>query len=413
MTESKPFKIPKTLIWKAYEAVKINGGAAGVDLESIKAFEKNLRENLYKIWNRMSSGSYFPPPVKGVPIPKKSGGTRILGIPTVSDRIAQTVVKMVLEPVLDPLFDENSYGYRPNKSALDAVSITRKRCWRYDWVVEFDIKGLFDNINHELLMKAVRKHCNCEWILLYVERWLKAPIQIDAQIKSRDKGTPQGGVISPLLANLFLHYAFDTWVRREMPEIPFCRYADDGLLHCRTKRQAEYVMTKIAIRFKECKLEIHPEKSKIAYCKDRNRKEEHPNIKFDFLGYTFRPRRCVDKQGVIHPNYLPAMSSKAKKAIHTTMRSWHIQLKTDIELKDIAKMFNPILRGWYQYYGRFYASEMQRIWERFNRYLVEWIRRKYKRFAKHLTRAKEYLKRLAKAEPKLFVHWQFGAILAE
>lgn len=208
MEEEKPFTISKQLIWDAYKQVKANGGAAGVDKESIKAFGMNLKDNLYKIWNRMSSGSYIPPPVKGVPIPKKSGGTRLLGVPTVADRVAQTAVKMMLEPILEPIFDENSFGYRSQKSALDAVSITRKRCWRYDWVVEFDIKGLFDNINHEMLIKVLKMHCDCKWILLYIERWLKAPMEIDQQSTPRNKGTPRGGVISPLLANLFLHYAF-------------------------------------------------------------------------------------------------------------------------------------------------------------------------------------------------------------
>jgi RNA-directed DNA polymerase len=398
---------------EAFKEVKANRGAAGVDLESIEAFEKNLKDNLYKLWNRMTSGSYFPPSVRGVPIPKKSGGTRMLGVPTVADRVAQTVVKMTLEPILDPIFDENSFGYRPKKSALDAVGVTRQRCWKYDWVVEFDIKGLFDNIDHGMLMKALRKHCDCRWVLLYVERWLKAPMQLNGQELSRDKGTPQGGVVSPLLANLFLHYAFDVWVRREMLNVPFCRYADDGLLHCRSKKQAEYVMQRIAVRFRECKLEIHPDKSKIVYCKDRNRKEEHPIIKFDFLGYTFKPRRCVDKKGNLHSNYLPAISGTSKKAIHAVMRGWHVQLKTDKELYDIAHMFNPILRGWFLYYGKFYPSDMQRIWRRFNRYLVQWTRRKYKRFAKHVGQARQHIKRLAKAQPNLFVHWRFGAILAE
>jgi RNA-directed DNA polymerase len=413
LKENKPFNISKTLVWKAYQEVKANKGAAGVDLETIEAFEKNLKDNLYRIWNKMSSGCYFPPPIKGVPIPKKSGGLRMLGVPTVADRVAQTVVKMTLEPTLDPIFDENSFGYRPKKSALDAIGITRKRCWRYDWVVEFDIKGLFDNIDHGMLMKALRKHCECKWILLYVERWLTASMQTREQEIPRNKGTPQGGVVSPLLANLFLHYAFDAWVRREMPHIPFCRYADDGLLHCQSRRQAEYVMQRIAARFRECKLEIHPDKSRIVYCKDRNRKDGYSIIKFDFLGYTFQPRRCVDKRGDLHSNYLPAISRASKKAIHAEMRSWHVQLKTDKELDDIAHMFNPVLRGWYQYYGKFYPSEMQRIWSRFNRYLVQWMRRKYKRLARHVGQARGYLKCLAKAQTNLFVHWQLGAILAE
>ncbi len=226
--------------------VKSKGGAAGVDGESLELFEHNLRNNLYRIWNRLCSGSYFPPPVKAVPIPKKSGGTRVLGVPAVSDRIAQTVVKQALEPILEPVFDEDSFGYRPGNSAHDAIAITRKRCWRYDWVVEFDTRALFDNIDHELLMKALRHHCQCRWVLLYVERWLQAPLeQPGGSLQARDKGTPQGGVVSPILANLFLHYAFDAWVRRQLPGVPFCRYADDGLLHCKSQSQAEYVMSLI------------------------------------------------------------------------------------------------------------------------------------------------------------------------
>jgi RNA-directed DNA polymerase len=348
---AKPFDIPKRLVWQAYLEVKSKGGAAGVDQQSLEDFERDLKNNLYRIWNRMSSGSYFPPPVKAVPIPKKSGGTRILGVPTVSDRIAQTVVKMMLEPILEPVFDEDSYGYRPGRSAHDAIAVTRKRCWRYDWVVEFDIRGLFDNIRHDMLMKAVRHHCNCPWVLLYIERWLTAPLQEqDGSLRARDQGTPQGGVVSPILANLFLHYAFDAWVRREMPRVPFCRYADDGLLHCKSRRQAEYVMRAISERFRQCGLEIHPDKSCIVYCKDANRQGDFPRISFTFLGYTFRPRRCVDGKGRLHPNYLPAISRSAKKEINRQIRSWHIQLKNEKTLSDLSRMFNPILRGWHAYF---------------------------------------------------------------
>ena len=296
MNATKPFSIPKQLVWRAWLAVKSKGGAAGVDNQSLEDFERDLKNNLYRIWNRLCSGSYFPPPVKAVPIPKKSGGTRILGVPTISDRVAQTVVKMMLEPILEPVFDEDSYGYRPGRSAHDAIAVTRKRCWQYDWVVEFDIRGLFDNLSHELLMKALRHHCSCRWVLLYVERWLTASMQQpDGSLAERHQGTPQGGVVSPVLANLFLHYAFDAWVRRELPNVPFCRYADDGLLHCRSRHQAEYVMKRITDRFRECGLEIHPDKSSIVYCQDRNRREQYQRISFDFLGYTFRPRRCVDR----------------------------------------------------------------------------------------------------------------------
>ncbi|MDY0188826.1 MAG: group II intron reverse transcriptase/maturase [Syntrophus sp. (in: bacteria)] len=411
MKSAKSFDISKHLVWEAYRDVKARGGAAGVDKESIEAFEVNLKDNLYRVWNRMSSGSYFPPPVKAVPIPKKTGGTRILGVPTVSDRIAQAVVKKVLEPILDPIFDENSFGYRPGKSAHDAVATTRQRCWRYDWIVEFDIKGLFDNIDHELLMRALRHHCKSRWVLLYVERWLKVPLQqSDGTLIQRDMGTPQGGVISPILANLFMHYAFDAWVRRKMPHIPFCRYADDGLLHCKSRRQAEWVMARIAQRFKECGLEIHPEKSRIVYCKDRNRSEEHDVISFDFLGYTFRPRRCLSESHGIHPNFLPAISRSSRKAINQEIRSWHIQLKNDKTLDDLANMFNAKIRGWFAYYGRFYPSEMHWIWRNINGYLIRWVRRKYKRFAYHKRQARCYLRQLAQGNQRLFIHWELGCM---
>jgi RNA-directed DNA polymerase len=406
---AKPFEISKKLVFQAYREVKAKGGSAGIDQESIEQFERNLKDNLYRLWNRLSSGSYFPPAVKGVLIPKKLGGERLLGIPTVSDRIAQMVVKIVLEPLLEPIFDENSFGYRPGKSAHDAIAITRTRCWKYDWVVEFDIKGLFDNIDHNLLMKALRYHCDCKWILLYVERWLKAPLQNpDGSTVMREKGTPQGGVVSPILANLFLHYAFDAWMRRELPTILFCRYADDGLLHCQSRKQAEFVLKRIEQRFCDVGLAIHPDKSGIIYCKDKNRKLEFERISFDFLGYTFRPRRCVNKQGKVHPNFLPAISRTSRKAINQEIRSWHIQIKNDKSLLDLSKMFNPVLRGWSNYYGRFYPSAMTSLWRKLNWYLAQWVRRKYKRFAGHKRRAFSYLNTLASANPHLFIHWKLG-----
>jgi len=406
---AKPFEISKKLVWQAYLEVKSNGGAAGVDKQSIEAFEQNLKNNLYRLWNRLSSGSYFPPAVKAVPIPKKSGGTRTLGVPTVSDRIAQTVVKLVLEPILEPVFDENSFGYRPGRSALDAIAVTRKRCWHYDWVVEFDIRGLFDNIRHDLLMKALRHHCDCRWVLLYVERWLKAPLkQQDGSLTARHRGTPQGAVVSPLLANLFLHYTFDAWVRREIPGVPFCRYADDGLLHCKSRYQAEYVMRRISERFRQCGLEIHPDKSSIVYCKDANRTEDYSRISFDFLSYTFRPRRCVNPKGQVHPNFLPAISRGSKKEINRRIRNWHIQLKNEKTLLDLSRLFNPILRGWHAYYGRFYPSALGQIWNNFNGYLVRWVRRKFKRFFRHKRRARRFLARFARAHPDLFIHWRLG-----
>lgn len=296
---TKSFEVPKALVWEAYQRVKTNGGSSGVDQGSIERFERRLGDNLYVLWNRLCSGSYFPPPVKGVPIPKKSGGVRLLGVPTVADRVAQTVVKLVLEPILEPQFHLNSYGYRPGRSALDAVAMVRRRCWEYDWVIEFDIKGLFDNMDHALLMRAVRKHCRTPWVLLYIERWLTAPMEMaDGTRVERTRGTPQGGVVSPLLANLFLHYAFDRWVSDHLRGVRFCRYADDGVIHCKSRAQAEY--GRVAERFRACGLELHPEKTRIVYCRDINRPAAYPVVQFTFLRYTFRPRKAVDKYGRVY-----------------------------------------------------------------------------------------------------------------
>jgi RNA-directed DNA polymerase len=227
--QAKPFSISKKVVVEAYKRVKANGGAAGVDAEGIEAFERDLKNNLYRIWNRLSSGTYFPPPVRSVEIPKKDGGARRLGIPTVADRVAQTVVKMYLEPGVEPHFHPDSYGYRPGKSAADALAMTRQRCWRYDWAIDLDIRGFFDNLDHALMMRAVGRYTQCRWILLYVKRWLEAPMQLEeGTLAPRTKGTPQGGVVSPLLANIFLHLAFDDWMRRTHPDVPFERYADDS-----------------------------------------------------------------------------------------------------------------------------------------------------------------------------------------
>src|ERR1700720_1987890 len=289
--EAKPFKIPKREVWEAFKRVKANQGAAGVDGQSISAFEANLSGNLYKLWNRMSSGSYFPPPVRRVDIPKANGGTRPLGIPTVADRIAQEVVRRYLEPLLEPRFHADSYGYRPGRSAIDAIRTARRRCWRADWVVDLDIKGFFDSIDHELLLKALRKHTDCRWVLLYVERWLRAPMQVeDGRQEPRTAGTPQGGVASPLLANLFLHYVFDRWMVRTHPYTLFERYADDIICHCRTKSGAVALLAQLEERFVACRLRLHPQKTKIVYCKDAHRTGTYPVVSFDFLGYTFRPR---------------------------------------------------------------------------------------------------------------------------
>ena len=406
---TKPYVIPKALVWNAFQRVKANGGSAGVDQQSIAKFEENLGNNLYKLWNRMTSGSYFPPPVKAVPIPKKSGGVRMLGVPTVADRVAQTVVKLVLEPGLESVFDRDSFGYRPGRSALDAVALVRRRSWDYDWVVEFDIKGLFDNIDHGLLLRALRKHCTTPWVLLYVERWLTAPMETaNGERVARERGTPQGGVVSPLLANLFLHYALDVWMRRKLPSVRFCRYADDAVIHCRSDAQAQLVLRKLAARLRECGLELHPGKTRIVYCQDVNRQSTYPTVQFTFLDYTFRPRKAVDKYGRVYVNFSPGVSRDALTAMRQTVRGWHLQLMNDKELSDLSNMFGPVLRGWANYYGRFYPSAMRPLWRHVNDYLVRWMQRKYKHLARGVTRAAQALGRVAERAPAAFVHWEQG-----
>ena len=407
---NKPFSIDKRLVYEAYKAVKSNRGAAGVDEQTIEQFDADLSGNLYRIWNRMSSGSYFPPPVRAVSIPKKSGGERILGVPTVADRVAQMVVKLVIEPILDPIFLADSYGYRPNKSALDAVGVTRERCWKCDWVLEFDIKGLFDNIDHELLLRAVRKHITCKWALLYIERWLRAPMVLeDGTTKERSCGTPQGGVVSPILANLFMHYAFDVWMTRTHPELPWCRYADDGLVHCRTEQQAEILKVALQARLAECHLEMHPTKTKIVYCKDGKRKGKYPNVKFDFLGYCFRPRRvrCL-RDNSLFGGFNPAVSSSAMKAMRETIRDLNLRRQTQLSLQDIAQQLNPLLRGWIAYYGRYAPSALYPLLRYVNQTLVAWVMRKFRRFKRHKVQASQFLQRLATECVDLFVHWRIG-----
>lgn len=321
MTSTKPFSIAKREVWEAYQQVKANRGAAGIDEETITMFEQNLSQNLYKLWNRMSSGSYFPPPVKQVEIPKAKGGTRKLGIPTISDRVAQTVAKRAIEPILEPIFHPDSYGYRPGRSAKQAVAVTRKRCWQFDWVVEFDIKSAFDQIDHGLLMKAVRSHIKEGWILLYIERWLTAPFEkIDGERLPRERGTPQGGVVSPILMNLFMHYTFDAWMKRTNPTCPFARYADDAVVHCRTRKHAEEVMQCIALRLAECRLTMHPEKSRVVYCKDSNRTASYPHVHFTFLSFTFRPRKAIDRRKRVFTNFLPGVSADALKRMRKEVR---------------------------------------------------------------------------------------------
>lgn len=406
MNQAKPFPITKLQVWEAYKRVKANKGGAGVDGQTLQLFEEDLGNNLYKLWNRMASGSYMPPPVRRVEIPKANGGVRPLGIPTVADRVAQMVVKQTLEPELERHFHPDSYGYRPGKSAHQAIEQARERCWRNNWVMDLDIKGFFDNIDHDLLMRAVRHHTQVKWVLLYLERWLTAPVQLlDGTLQERSKGTPQGGVVSPLLANLFLHYTFDAWMQRNYPHIPFERYADDAVCHCRTRAEAECLKQSLEQRFADCGLELHPEKTKIIYCKDDDRREDYPVTSFDFLGYTFRPRRSKNRWGKYFINFSPAVSNKATKAIRQEIRSWNLPLRSEKALEDLARMFNGVIRGWVNYYGAYYKSALYRTLRHIDRKLILWATRKFKSLRGHKRRADHWLQRIARQQTGLFAHW--------
>lgn len=404
---AKPFDILKREVWEAFKHVKANQGAAGVDGQSVAEFEANLLDNLYKLWNRLSSGSYFPPPVRRVEIPKANGGTRPLGIPTVADRIAQEVARRFLQRHVEPVFHADSYGYRPGRSAHDAVRTARERCWRHDWVLDLDIKGFFDSIDWELLLTAVRHHTDCPWALLYIERWVKAPVQMeDGSVVPRTAGTPQGGVISPLLANLFLHYAFDAWMARTFAHIKFERYADDIICHCKSADEARALRSALADRLAACKLILHPEKTKIVYCKDANRRGDFPNQSFDFLGFTFRARKTIWQGHIAAHGFMPAASPVALKAIGRTVRRWALHRRSDKSLQDLAAMYNPCIRGWINYYGQFYHTQLRPTLTRIDAFLVRWARRKFKRL-RHRTRgARDWFARLRRASPTLFAHWQ-------
>ena len=368
MNSVKAFDIPKALVWDAYMDVKRSGGGPGGDGQTMEEFEEDLKKHLYKIWNRMSSGSYFPAPVLRVEIPKSDGGVRELGIPTISDRIAQAAVKRYLEPLVEPHFHEDSYGYRPGRSALDAVAQARKRCWRDNWVLDLDIRSFFDTLDHVLVMRAVRRFTSCKWVLLYIERWLGADVQLqDGTLQSRRTGTPQGGVISPLLANIFLHLGFDQWMKENTPAIHFERYADDIVVHCRSRQQLEWVKKRVERRLKLCKLSLHSEKTRIVYCKDSRRLERGPSHGFDFLGYRFRPRSARNRQGKFFVSFSPAISPKASRSLRQRIRrEWRLTAQTQHSLTDLARHFNPIIAGWINYYGRFCRSALHSVLNHIN-----------------------------------------------
>jgi RNA-directed DNA polymerase len=411
VSEPKPksFEISKRVVWEAWLRVKANKGAAGVDEQSLTEFEADLKGNLYRLWNRLSSGSYFPPPVRAVEIPKRDGSPRTLGVPTVADRVAQTVVRGYLEPGVEPVFHPDSYGYRPGRSALDAVGVCRERCWRQDWVLDLDLKSFFDSVPHDLVLKAVAHHTDLRWVLLYVERWLKAPLQReDGSLVGRDRGTPQGSAISPSLANVLLHYAFDLWMASEYPGVRFERYCDDVIVHARSEREARRLRAAIASRLAQCGLELNERKTRIVYCKDASRRGSHEHESFDFLGYTFRPRLSRSKYGDYFVNFLPAVSADARKQMGREIRRWRLHRWSGKTLTDLARSINAIVRGWINFYGRFYRSELVRFLRRINDYLVRWATRKYKRLRRRPAKARRLLADVYRREPGLFAHWPFG-----
>jgi group II intron reverse transcriptase/maturase len=412
-SSGKSFDIPKILIWEAYQKVKANKGSAGVDGQSLADFARDEKKNLYKIWNRMSAGSYFPPPVKAVEIPKAGGKVRVLGVPTVADRIAQTAVAMMLEPLVEPMFHQDSYGYRPGRSALDAVAACRARCWGQAWVVDLDIQAFFDTVPHEPILLAVGKHTDLPWVLLYVQRWLTAPVQHpDATLIERDRGTPQGSAISPLLTNLFMHYAFDAWMAATQPMIRFERYCDDVIVHCVSEKQALYIRRSIKERLARFGLVLHPEKTKIVFCAQEGRaRPPQQGVEFTFLGFTFRPRYARTRDGRWKTGFLPAVSKDAMKRMAAEIRGWRLGRCTGLSFTEVATMINRVVAGWINYYGRFYKSMLiSFLASRINPFLVKWACRKFKHLHRAPAKARRRIAQIAATYPGMFAHWRHGAL---
>jgi len=412
--KSKPYPITKEQVWEAFKLVKSQGGSAGVDGITISEIAKNPEKHLYPVWNRLASGSYFPQAVKRVEIPKGDGGVRYLGIPTVKDRVAQMVITKELEEILEGVFSENSFGYRPKKSAHQAVDQARRNCWHYAWVIDMDIKGFFDNIDHGLMVRSLKHYTDRKHIITYVKRWMKAPIELKdgSQLQNTEKGTPQGGVISPLLANLFLHVVFDKWIEDKYPECPFERYADDIIVHVKNEPTARKVLKQIRSRLEHCKLELHPDKTKIVYCdrQGRRRKKENKNKQFDFLGFTFRTRLTKTKDGKLIKGFSPSISKKSIKRITSELSKLKLHRWVYMSIQKVSKILSPKIRGWINYYGRFHKSGMELLFRYLNQRLIKWAFNKYKRFKRRKVShyARKWLSKLSKTYSHLFPHWYHG-----
>ena len=407
--KARPLPITGEMVQSAFKKVKSNKGSAGIDKVSISDFKENLSDNLYKIWNRMSSGSYFPPAVKEQEIKKDNGKLRKLGIPTVGDRIAQQVVKDYLEPRLEEVFHNSSYGYRPNKSAHQALAEVSENVRNYSWVIDLDITAFFDNVNHQKMMLALDRHVEEKWIKMYVKRWLEAPVATanGELIAKEGKGTPQGGVISPLLANLYLHYSFDKWMEKNYSEIPFVRYADDMVIHCKSEQQANYILDKIKTRLNACNLSVHPDKTVIVYCKDYRRNLKGKKTKFDFLGFSFHPMSKKSNRGGMFLGFDCEASKKSYSKIVGTISNLGFDrwAKT---WQEIALLLNDKIRGWVQYYDKYRYRTLKNVFHRFHNRLVKWLVTRFKRFKRSRKKAFNYLKYVHKTYPYLFYHWRIG-----
>ena len=399
--ETKSQPITRLMVWQAYKKVKANKGSSGIDAMDWEYLDKHAKTELYKLWNRLTSGSYFPQPVKQVEIPKGNGGIRKLGVPTLLDRIAQQVVKHHLEMQVEPLFHNSSFGYRPNRNCHDAVKKAERNSLNHDFAIDLDIKSFFDSIDHDLMMKAVSHYSKDKWVLLYVERWLKAGVVTkEGNAIKTDMGTPQGGVISPLLANIFLHVTFDKWMEKEHPEKPFERYADDIVVHCKTEKQAQYVLKCISGRLSSCKLQLNADKTKIVNL--RGKSENKYARGYDFLGFTIRPSFSYFKgKGTLMP--ATVISGKSKKAVLEKFNSMAIH-KRRKPLKEIAKELTPVIRGIINYYHKFWDGHMYRVWYQLNQRLLKWVKWEKGLYNHDAVR---WLGMQYRESPGLFPHWKF------